>query len=134
MGGKTGGFDFKNIMDNIKSIVGQSGTPEPLTSDKLGQSMKSISEAAQKIAEDHADMTQAMHDLNSQVNQLYKDIDAFRQEHKDIFPSAVATEEDDSTDSKEDTTDKEEQNKDDTEEEQNKDNTEEEADKKEKED
>ena len=83
-------FDLKDLVGNIKSMLGQDGTPEPVSGDALGEMMKEISEATQQLAEQHAAITHQLHELNHKVNELFQGLDAFRTMHVIGIDSEVA--------------------------------------------
>ena len=74
--------DFKSLLGQIKSVIG-SGTeaPQPVDSDLLGKSMERVSTLSKQLAEGQANLTQNMHELHEEVNQLYAMLEEFRQQN-----------------------------------------------------
>ena len=72
-------FDFTRIIDNIRQVIpSQFSTPEPVSGDQLGESLKRLSELASDAAKQHAELTQKMYELESGINELFVHIDQLR--------------------------------------------------------
>lgn len=71
-------FDFQGLIKGIKSIITPPGTPEPITGDQLGEKMAQISHLVRNLSKQHAQMAENYIEANRLVNELYEDLQTFR--------------------------------------------------------
>lgn len=72
-------FDFNQILDNICQVIpNKFSTPEPVSGDQLGESLKELSIIASNAAKQYAELTQHMYELESGINALFVQIEQLR--------------------------------------------------------
>ena len=85
---KLGMDSILSNLKNLKNILPPNvvSTPEPVDGDTLGAELAALSTKAKDAAKAHADLTQALYDIEHGINKLYADIEAI----KGVADEAVA--------------------------------------------
>lgn len=72
-------FDLQSIVNSVKSIITpEAGTPNVSPGDPIGTKIVQVSTLLQSLARTHAQSAKDLTQINNLLNELYKDLEAFR--------------------------------------------------------
>ncbi|MBA2655167.1 MAG: hypothetical protein H0U71_08925 [Gammaproteobacteria bacterium] len=71
-------FDLQSIVNSVKSIITPESTPNVAEGDAIGGKIVQISTLLQSAADHQAKAAKELTHINNLLNELYKDLEAFR--------------------------------------------------------
>jgi hypothetical protein len=77
-------FDLQGIMNSVKSILNPETTPRVTEGDPIGAKIVQISTLLQSVATAHSQSGKDLTQINNLLNELYKDLEAFRKLEAEI--------------------------------------------------
>lgn len=72
-------FDFQGIVNSVKSMINPETTPNVAEGDPIGSKIVQISSLLKNVASIQTQSTKDLNNINRLLNELYKDLEAFRQ-------------------------------------------------------